>query len=307
MTDRQRERYKDYKLAYEAFMKFYPLSTDDLPHEVWKDIMGYEGLYQVSTYGRVKSFKWGKERILKPALLPDGYLRVELHKNGKQQNLGVHRLVALMFVPNPGNLPEVDHVYGIKFDCSVYNLRWVTKSENVKYTFENGRQAIKGEEVYNAKLTSEQVVFIRENPDNLSIYKLAEKFNIPPTSISDIQLGKKYKNAGGTIRSVKMLKKPRTSDDVREEICRLFIKGSKTFGARPLGRKFNLDPTTILNIVREGRQDYQAKPKAPRVSDEIRAQIKTEYVKGSKEFGCYGLAEKYGVWAQTIWYIVNEK
>ena len=77
--------------------------------EIWKDILGYEGLYQVSNFGRVKSTKFGKERILKLTKDKDGYLIVNLYKNNKSKTLKVHRLVAEVFLPNPYNLPQVNH------------------------------------------------------------------------------------------------------------------------------------------------------------------------------------------------------
>lgn len=84
--------------------------------EFWKDINDYEGLYQVSNLGRVKSLtrilkdgrKW-EEKIIKPGNNGHGYLQVNLHKNGKQKNFFIHRLVAEAFIPNPDNLPYVNH------------------------------------------------------------------------------------------------------------------------------------------------------------------------------------------------------
>ena len=110
--------------------------------EVWKDIQGYEGLYQVSNLGRVKSLGriidrlvygnyWQEERILKLHKTKYGYLMVELRKNKKPKNFLVHRLVAIAFILNPENKPEVDHINANKADNNVNNLRWVTAKENV--------------------------------------------------------------------------------------------------------------------------------------------------------------------------------
>ena len=99
--------------------------------EIWKDIAGYEGLYQVSNLGRVKSLKkgrWGtgKERILKPAKDGNGYLFVKLCKDGNSKMYHIHRLVADAFIPNPDNLPTVDHINRDRTDNRVENLRWAS-------------------------------------------------------------------------------------------------------------------------------------------------------------------------------------
>lgn len=108
--------------------------------EIWKDITGYEGLYQVSNLGRVKSlFGWnGKEyykrdKILKPFFQKD-YLRVSLFKKTKGSKYLVHRLVAETFISNPDNLPEVNHKDENPRNCEVSNLEWCTRIYNIQYS-----------------------------------------------------------------------------------------------------------------------------------------------------------------------------
>lgn len=115
---------------------------------------------------------------MKLTLMPDGYLSVSLNKNGVKRQYRVHRLVAQAFLPNPDNLPQVDHLNAKRTDNRVENLEWVTCSENIRREFVNGRKIIRGEEHVNAKLTNEQVAYIRENPDKLFQRQLAEKFNV---------------------------------------------------------------------------------------------------------------------------------
>ena len=98
--------------------------------EIWHDIDGYKGLYQVSNKGRVKSLKYGKERILKPDWNAGGYLKVHLFKNAAAQDRLVHRLVAEAFIPNPENKPQVNHKDENKFNNCVNNLEWSTAKEN---------------------------------------------------------------------------------------------------------------------------------------------------------------------------------
>lgn len=100
--------------------------------EEWRDVPNYEGLYQVSNLGRVKSFarKYCIERILKTINSSKGYLIVNLCKNKKHKQFLVHRLVAEAFIPNPENKPCIDHIDTNKENNKITNLRWVTNKEN---------------------------------------------------------------------------------------------------------------------------------------------------------------------------------
>lgn len=105
--------------------------------EIWKDINGFEGLYQISNLGRVKSLERYsiqkhliEEKILNISHSQAGYVDVSLYKDGKRIHKKPHRLVAEAFIPNPNNLPEVDHIDTNKDNNRIDNLRWCTHSEN---------------------------------------------------------------------------------------------------------------------------------------------------------------------------------
>lgn len=113
--------------------------------EIWKDIKGYEGLYQVSNLGNVKSLarvvphkitgsRTIPEKILKPNSDDVGYLYVSLSKDGKKKNPKIHRLVAEAFIPNPKNLPQVNHIDENKLNNRVTNLEWSTSLDNLNYS-----------------------------------------------------------------------------------------------------------------------------------------------------------------------------
>ena len=109
--------------------------------EVWKDIKGYEGLYQVSNMGKIKSLKFShgnKEKILKGNKEKFGYLVVTLYKNKGRKNFKIHRLVAETFIPNPKNLPQVNHIDGNKQNNRIDNLEWCTAKENTNHAHKTG-------------------------------------------------------------------------------------------------------------------------------------------------------------------------
>ena len=122
--------------------------------EVWKDIKGYEGLYQVSNKGRVKSMdryadnngalQFRPERILKQNIQDTGTNKrcaVTLSKDGKVKRIRVHRLVAEAFIPNPENKPQIDHIDTDSTNNVVDNLRWVTPKENMNNPLTRKRQS----------------------------------------------------------------------------------------------------------------------------------------------------------------------
>lgn len=109
--------------------------------ELWKDIQGYEGLYQVSNTGKIKSLHLGKNRILRSTPNSCGYHKVELYKNKKSKVFYVHRIVAMSFIDNTYGKPQINHIDGNKNNNSVSNLEWVTASENQKHALKNNLHA----------------------------------------------------------------------------------------------------------------------------------------------------------------------
>lgn len=163
--------------------------------EIWKDVVGYEGLYQVSNLGRVKSIdrviKHKNGKILKhkekiKALTKDrkGYLKVFISKNCKHKNLRVHRLVAQAFIPNPHNLSQVNHKDEDKNNNCVDNLEWCECQYNVDYSL------------------SKKVCQYDMNGKLLKIWKsiidASRNLQIPDDNIGKCCKGK-YKQSGGYV------------------------------------------------------------------------------------------------------------
>lgn len=174
--------------------------------EVWLDVEGYEGMYQVSDQGRVRSCgrvesfvskrKGGdvlmtrKRRycILSPSKRT--YKSVNLHKDGKGVCLNIHRLVAQAFLANPENRTEVNHIDEDKYNNKLGNLEWATRSENALHSVKKFR----GENSGTAKLTEKDVLGIKQmlSDGRLSQHEIAEFFEVTNHTIHKIKMGKNW-------------------------------------------------------------------------------------------------------------------
>jgi len=118
--------------------------------EIWKDIKEFEGIYQISNKGRLKSFKGDTNgRVLSNKNSKGGYLSVILRYGDKRRYTRIHRLVAEAFIPNPLSKPQVNHKDGNKQNNRVQNLEWVTAKENVRHAVKHNPNIIKNMNKYN--------------------------------------------------------------------------------------------------------------------------------------------------------------
>jgi hypothetical protein len=165
--------------------------------EIWKDIPGYEGLYQASSLGRIRSvdrmkkdtigrFRVFPSCIIKPLIQVAGYSQVNLYKNSVTITRRVNRLVALTFLPNPEGKPQVNHLDGNKENNSVGNLEWATASENVAHSYNTGlRTGRRGESSNLSKLKRSDVDAIRA-AHGTPQKRLADKYQVSVSTISMI-------------------------------------------------------------------------------------------------------------------------
>ncbi len=148
--------------------------------EIWKDVVGYEGYYQISDLGRVKSVgrwinvrgggeRFKKETINKHFIDRYGYWRIELNKDNVAKKYFIHVLVGKAFILNPNNLPEVNHEDGIKSNNFPTNLKWCDTTYNNRHARSTGLNDFHGEKHYDSRLTESQVLEIRRLANECAI------------------------------------------------------------------------------------------------------------------------------------------
>lgn len=195
--------------------------------EIWKPIVGYEGFYEVSNKGRVRSLKrkvsnghgfYIKEgRVLAMSKTTTGYWKVELKKSGeKRRSMKVHRLVAFAFIPNPENKPNINHIDGNPLNNEVENLEWCTQKENLLHATRNG--------------LIKMVDNFTENR-----YEILREYTIDKKSAFD--LSKKYKCSQASIKKF------------------LIENGVEVRGVREAKNKYNINKEQLLEDIKSGMKN----------------------------------------------------
>lgn len=186
--------------------------------EIWKDIKGFEGLYQISNQGRLRSLdrpvkqrsnsiQVKKGKLIIQSKNHKGYPLANVSKGNKRYSRATHRLVAEAFIPNPENKPQINHIDGNKENNSVSNLDWVTASENIRHAINNGLMIINKENLAKATKKANKVNQKKVNQYDLngelintfnSMVEAEEKTSAKAKGISEVVRGKQV-TAGGYI------------------------------------------------------------------------------------------------------------
>lgn len=171
------------------------LGFNFMKKEVWVPIFGFNGLYEISSFCRVRSFiegtnKGSRERknpkILNPTIGGTGYYLFHCYKDGKRKTMKLHRELAKAFIPNPLNLPIINHIDGNKLNNNISNLEWCDTLHNIKHAFRIGLvKSSSGVNHFRSRFTKEQVL---------------EIFN---STLGQRELGRKYKVSHAVIGSIK--------------------------------------------------------------------------------------------------------
>lgn len=228
-------------------MHYLNLSLTDIDGEIWKDVKDYEGIYQVSNFGRVKSLdridckgQHRKEKIISQAFDEDGYLIGNLSKDRKRKSVRWHRVIYQSFHPIANLSLQINHKNGIKTDNAIENLEWCTNHENVLHAIQtNLRKPINGDKNTFAALSNSQVleIFHSTKTDR----QLSKDYNVGILCIRRIKNGMQWGSVTGKSYTPKAHNQNFTND-VALEIFN--ASGSNT----EIAKQFNTERHTVANI-----------------------------------------------------------
>lgn len=197
--------------------------------EEWKDIKGYEGKYQVSSCGRVKSLsnnKTRKERILKPNIDNKGYKTVCLCMNGNVKRFLIHRLVAIAFIPNPNNCPIINHMDENSKNNHVSNLEWCTYKYNNNY----GTKPKRMSEIMKVKMAGENNPMYGRTGDKNPFYGKHH------TEEAKMKISKAHKGLNARARKVQCINNGMVFNSLKEAAQWLGLKGGESISKQIQGK-----------------------------------------------------------------------
>lgn len=218
---------------------------------LWKDVVGFEGLYKISEYGDIQSF-YKSKKLLKPKKDKDGYFGVALSKNGKAHHLRVHRLVAMTFLDNVSNLPMVNHKDLDVKNNHYSNLEWCTFVHNTKHYYENALD----KRTLSSLSKSELIDLVECYKSGKSHKHLCKDFKLDcrPDAISEVVTGRRFSELTGIVKSDDF--KQRTTEKISDEDVLTLLSAYHHHNApqKQLCDKYNLSPAQLSRIVNGTRR-----------------------------------------------------
>lgn len=221
--------------------------------EIFRPIEGFEGHYEVSNLGNVKTIKFGRNRNMSTAYDNDGYKLTGLTINGIAKTCKVHRLVAKAFIPNPLNLPIVNHINSKRDDNRVDNLEWCTESYNAKHSFlANERTGMLGEKHPMSTISDSNVMLMRNDFDNglFCVKTLSDKYSVSSNVTWNIVSNRTFRHLPLCSRyqeyslSILELNKKRRDDAI--EIRKRISLGESALSLR---KEFGIPITSFKRII----------------------------------------------------------
>jgi len=172
-----------------------------MENEIWKTVVGYEGLYDVGSFGNIKSYYVGKD-ILRKSIDSNGYFVIGLTKNRNRNQFKVHRIVAEAFIPNPENKPCVNHIDNNRSNNHVENLEWCTHKENTQHALKQGRMVdmtkirpgMLGSKNPRALVNEKHVLEIRSLASRMRQEEIANLFLLKKKTVSAIITRQNWKH-----------------------------------------------------------------------------------------------------------------
>lgn len=215
-----------------------------LTGEIWKAISNSNNEYFVSNMCRVKSIKNGEENLIRIHKQKNNYRRITISVDGKITNILFHRIMAILFIPNPENLPCVCHIDDDPSNCKLNNLEWGSYSHNTTQAYRTGRMNKKGTKNHMNKLSESEVLEIHGLDLNYQL--LAKQYGISKGTVADIKQGLRWAWLTGGKSALRKIRGEKSRSNLTEQVVMLILNEKGTLAQ--ISKKYGISGTTAWDI-----------------------------------------------------------